>query len=34
LYMVKRIIDNAGGKIEVSSEEGVGSIFRVYIPLS
>lgn len=34
LYMVKRMIDNAGGKIEVSSEEGVGSIFRVYIPLS
>ncbi|CAN5915240.1 hypothetical protein BH24BAC1_BH24BAC1_16280 [soil metagenome] len=30
LYMVKRIMDNAGGKIEVESEEGVGTEFRVY----
>ena len=30
LYMVKRIIDNAGGKIEVESEEGVGTAFNVY----
>ncbi|QNF34003.1 PAS domain-containing sensor histidine kinase [Adhaeribacter swui] len=30
LYMVKRIVDNAGGKIEVESEEGVGTAFNVY----
>ncbi|WP_026464285.1 PAS domain-containing sensor histidine kinase [Adhaeribacter aquaticus] len=30
LYMVKRIIDNAGGKIEVKSAEGEGTTFNVY----
>ncbi|AKD04065.1 PAS domain-containing protein [Pontibacter korlensis] len=30
LYMVKRIVDNAGGKIEVESEEGKGTSFSVY----
>jgi PAS domain S-box-containing protein len=30
LYMIKKIIDNAGGKIEVESQEGKGSTFRVY----
>ncbi len=30
LYMVKRIIENAGGMVDVESEEGVGSTFRVY----
>jgi PAS domain S-box-containing protein len=30
LYIVKRIIDNAGGKIEVSSQEGVGTEFKVF----
>ena len=30
LYMVKKIIDNAGGKIEVESQVGEGSTFRVY----
>jgi signal transduction histidine kinase len=30
LFMVKRIIDNAGGKIIVESQEGSGSEFKVY----
>ena len=30
LYMVKRIVENAGGKIEVESEEGTGTEFRIY----
>jgi PAS domain S-box-containing protein len=32
LYMVKRIIENAGGKITVQSEEAVGTEFKVYFP--
>ncbi|QHL87625.1 PAS domain-containing protein [Nibribacter ruber] len=31
LYMVKRILDNAEGKIEVQSAVGVGSTFKVYL---
>jgi signal transduction histidine kinase len=31
LYMVKRIIENAGGKIEVSSAVDMGTEFRVYL---
>ncbi|RDV14508.1 PAS domain S-box protein [Pontibacter diazotrophicus] len=31
LYMVKRIVENADGRIEVESEVGVGSTFHVYI---
>jgi two-component system, chemotaxis family, CheB/CheR fusion protein len=34
LYIVKRIIDNAGGRIELESEIDKGSIFKIYIPLS
>jgi PAS domain S-box-containing protein len=30
LYIVKRIIDNAGGKIEVESEVGEGTTFKLY----
>ena len=30
LYLVKRMIDNAGGKIEVESQVGLGSTFKVY----
>jgi signal transduction histidine kinase len=30
LYMVKKILENTGGKIEVESQVGVGSTFRVY----
>jgi PAS domain S-box-containing protein len=33
LYMVKRILENAGGKIEVESKVSEGSVFRVYFPL-
>jgi PAS domain S-box-containing protein len=32
LYMVKRMIENAGGHIEVKSQLGVGSTFLVYLP--
>jgi PAS domain S-box-containing protein len=31
LYLVKSIIDNAGGSIEVESEPGKGTVFKVYI---
>ncbi|WP_071530897.1 ATP-binding protein [Pontibacter sp. BAB1700] len=30
LYIVKRIIENNGGRIEVESELGQGTTFRVY----
>lgn len=30
LYIVKRIIDNMGGEIEVESMIGRGSVFKVY----
>jgi signal transduction histidine kinase len=30
LYIIKRMIENAGGKIEVESEEGKGSTFKVF----
>ncbi|PIQ21381.1 MAG: PAS domain-containing sensor histidine kinase [Cytophagales bacterium CG18_big_fil_WC_8_21_14_2_50_42_9] len=30
LFMVKRIIENAGGKIEVDSQTGTGTEFKVY----
>ncbi|MDO6388706.1 PAS domain-containing sensor histidine kinase [Pontibacter sp. BT731] len=32
LYMVKRILENAGGKIELKSEEDAGAEFRLYFP--
>jgi len=33
LYLIKRIIENAGGKIEVESKENVCTIFKIYFPL-
>ena len=30
LFMVNRIVENAGGKIEVESQEGSGTEFKVY----
>jgi PAS domain S-box-containing protein len=30
LYMVKRIVENAGGKIEVESQEGTGTEVKIY----
>jgi PAS domain S-box-containing protein len=32
LYMIKRIVENAGGKIEVESKVDVGTTFNVYLP--
>ncbi len=32
LYMVKKIVENAGGRVEVQSQLGQGSTFAVYFP--
>jgi PAS domain S-box-containing protein len=34
LYMVKRIVENVGGRIEVDSELDVGTTFSVHLPYS
>ncbi len=34
LYIIKRVMENAGGKIQVQSQIGQGSQFRVYFPLN
>jgi PAS domain S-box-containing protein len=33
LYIVKRIVENAGGQVEVESEVGKGATFNVYLPV-
>ena len=32
LAIIKRLVENAGGKIELESEFGEGSVFKVYLP--
>jgi PAS domain S-box-containing protein len=34
LYIIKRIIENNGGKIEVESEPNVGTVFKVFFKLA
>jgi PAS domain S-box-containing protein len=34
LYIIKRIVENAGGKIELESKVDKGTTFRVYLPQS
>lgn len=34
MYIVKRVIEKSGGKIEVESSEGKGTMFRVYLPIN
>lgn len=34
LYIIKRVIDNAGGKIEAESKLGKGSTFKVFFPVA
>ena len=31
LALVKRIVDNIGGKVELESELGKGSVFKLYL---
>lgn len=33
MAIVKRIIENEGGKIELESKTGIGTTFKVYFPI-
>ncbi|MEO0777338.1 MAG: HAMP domain-containing sensor histidine kinase, partial [Bacteroidota bacterium] len=33
LYIVKKLVEECGGRLEVDSEEGRGTTFRIYLPL-
>jgi signal transduction histidine kinase len=33
LYMVKKVVDNSGGRIEVTSQSGEGTTFTVFFPV-
>jgi signal transduction histidine kinase len=33
LYMVKKVVDNSGGRIEVASQLGEGTTFTVFFPV-
>jgi light-regulated signal transduction histidine kinase (bacteriophytochrome) len=33
LYMIKRIVENNGGQIEVESQEGEGTVFKVFFTI-
>ena len=34
LFMVRRMVENTGGRIEVHSQEGIGTTFFVYFPVA
>lgn len=34
LYIVRRIVDTAGGRVEIESQEGAGTTFKVFLPVA